>query len=254
MQEQARKASLQRFVEAFNQGELDVVEAMIAPEFYEYVPLADEPTATEVFRGISRDLRAAFPGLHLSLTEVAMEGDQGRARMELSGQHLGTLWGLPPSGKSFTFPAEAVFRFVGDRFAVAWPNTHFIPTFREIGLAPLPENAHKKPVHPVRLPEVFLRLAFNGLRLQEKPCAHLNQIRVTETSVDVCADCVATGDEWPALRMCIVCGYVGCCDLAVNKHMRKHFEATGHPIIRSIQPGERWRWCYVDSAFLLPHG
>jgi uncharacterized UBP type Zn finger protein len=50
--------------------------------------------------------------------------------------------------------------------------------------------------------------------------------------------------------MCLECGFVGCCDQSVNKHMKKHSEATGHVIFRSIQPGEAWIWCYADSAFL----
>jgi len=69
-----------------------------------------------------------------------------------------------------------------------------------------------------------------------------------------CAECVARGEAWPALRMCMVCGYIGCCDKSKNKHARKHFEATGHPLIRSIEPGENWLWCYVDEALLaVPH-
>jgi CPA2 family monovalent cation:H+ antiporter-2 len=115
---------------------------------------------------------------------------------------------------------------------------------------PQPEKAHLKPQHPVGLPEIILRLIFNGMRLQETPCSHLDRIHVTEPERHVCGQCVASGDEWPALRMCLECGYVGCCDLSVNKHMKKHCEATGHVIFRSIQPGEAWIWCYPDSAFL----
>lgn len=81
-------------------------------------------------------------------------------------------------------------------------------------------------------------------------CSHLEQIRVTEPSVHVCEDCVALGDRWVHLRMCLICGYVGCCDNSKNKHATKHFHVTGHPLIRSIEPGESWVWCYVDNVFL----
>jgi uncharacterized UBP type Zn finger protein len=64
----------------------------------------------------------------------------------------------------------------------------------------------------------------------------------------VCDPCVASGGYWPALRMCLICGAVGCCDTSVSKHARAHHEATGHPLIRSIRLREGWIWCYVDAA------
>ncbi len=75
-------------------------------------------------------------------------------------------------------------------------------------------------------------------------------IQVADTDVDVCQECVESGDIWPALRMCLVCGYVGCCDTSVKKHMKAHAEATGHPIMRSIRMDEGWGWCYECAAFL----
>jgi uncharacterized UBP type Zn finger protein len=80
-----------------------------------------------------------------------------------------------------------------------------------------------------------------------KQCTHLDEIRLTETSARVCEDCVKTGGEWVHLRMCLICGHVGCCDSSPNRHATKHFQVTGHPMIRSIEPGERWVWCYVDE-------
>lgn len=79
-------------------------------------------------------------------------------------------------------------------------------------------------------------------------CSHLDQIRVEEATGDACLACVAAGDTWTHLRMCMTCGHVGCCDDSKNRHATAHFEATGHPVIRSIEKGERWRWCYVDRV------
>lgn len=79
-------------------------------------------------------------------------------------------------------------------------------------------------------------------------CTHLDQIAITEPSKHVCEDCIKTGDSWVHLRMCLECGHVGCCDSSKNKHATKHFHASKHPLIRSIEPGERWIWCYVDQA------
>ncbi len=80
-------------------------------------------------------------------------------------------------------------------------------------------------------------------------CTHLDQIKINKTNQHVCEDCVKTGDTWVHLRLCLTCGHVGCCDSSKNKHATKHFQATSHPLIRSIEPGERWMWCYVDEVY-----
>jgi len=59
---------------------------------------------------------------------------------------------------------------------------------------------------------------------------------------------VKTGDSWVHLRMCLTCGHVGCCDSSPNRHATKHYMAINHPLIRSIEPGESWMWCYVDNV------
>jgi uncharacterized UBP type Zn finger protein len=81
-------------------------------------------------------------------------------------------------------------------------------------------------------------------------CTHLDAIRVVDTNVHVCEDCIRIGDSWVHLRMCLTCGHVGCCDSSKNKHARKHAHATGDPLVRSIEPGERWIWCYMDEVFV----
>jgi uncharacterized UBP type Zn finger protein len=81
-------------------------------------------------------------------------------------------------------------------------------------------------------------------------CEHLAHSRYAPPKVHVCAECVALGDEWVHLRTCLTCGHVGCCDSSKNHHATRHFHATGHPVIASAQPGERWLWCYVDNEWL----
>jgi len=82
------------------------------------------------------------------------------------------------------------------------------------------------------------------------PCAHLDQIEPVEPHSTGCEDCLAIGDTWVHLRLCLTCGHVGCCDSSKNKHATAHFHATAHPIVRSFQPGESWAWCYVDQVEL----
>jgi uncharacterized UBP type Zn finger protein len=79
-------------------------------------------------------------------------------------------------------------------------------------------------------------------------CTHVSQIKVIHPDKRFCEDCVRTGDAWVHLRMCLTCGHVACCDSSPNKHATRHFRGTGHPLIRSAEPGERWTWCYVDEV------
>jgi uncharacterized UBP type Zn finger protein len=78
-------------------------------------------------------------------------------------------------------------------------------------------------------------------------CTHLDGVKLTQAHERVCPECVKLGDTWVHLRLCLECGHVGCCDSSKNKHATRHFHATRHPLIRSIEPGERWVWCYVDE-------
>jgi monovalent cation:H+ antiporter-2, CPA2 family len=84
------------------------------------------------------------------------------------------------------------------------------------------------------------------------PCTHLDQVRDVAPGTRGCKECLETGDTWVHLRLCMTCGHVGCCDASKNKHATKHFHATTHPIIRSLEPGEEWLWCYVDEVALEP--
>jgi hypothetical protein len=81
-------------------------------------------------------------------------------------------------------------------------------------------------------------------------CAHLKQIRTVFPSADGCEDCLRTGDSWVHLRVCLSCGHTGCCDSSKNKHARAHFAECNHPIIKSLEKGEDWAWCFPDETYL----
>jgi len=81
-------------------------------------------------------------------------------------------------------------------------------------------------------------------------CTHLDHVVVRQLPEEVagCEECLAMGSGWVHLRICLECGHVGCCDDSPNRHATAHHEGTGHPIIRSIQPGEDWSWCFEDEV------
>ena len=62
-----------------------------------------------------------------------------------------------------------------------------------------------------------------------------------------CKECLETGGWWVHLRRCAQCGHIGCCDTSPSQHATHHYHASGHPVIRSFEVGEAWRWCFVDE-------
>ncbi|MEO6927866.1 MAG: UBP-type zinc finger domain-containing protein [Casimicrobiaceae bacterium] len=76
---------------------------------------------------------------------------------------------------------------------------------------------------------------------------HARTSRAARAAVRGCEECLALGDTWVHLRLCVHCGHVGCCDSSKNRHATRHFAATGHPVIRSLEPGEDWLWCFEDE-------
>lgn len=83
-------------------------------------------------------------------------------------------------------------------------------------------------------------------------CTHANLIEYTrpEGRVAGCEECLKIGGRWVHLRMCMICGKIGCCDNSPNKHARKHWEETGHPLIQSVERNEQWVFCFEDGALM----
>jgi uncharacterized UBP type Zn finger protein len=84
-------------------------------------------------------------------------------------------------------------------------------------------------------------------------CSHLDTIEITELPAEVagCEDCLREGGVWLHLRICLECGHVGCCDSSPGRHASAHAEQSGHPLIRSLEPGEAWSYCFVDDLVVL---
>ena len=79
-------------------------------------------------------------------------------------------------------------------------------------------------------------------------CEHLRTAPVAPEVTDRrCEDCVREGTRWVHLRTCLACGHVGCCDSSPRRHASAHHAESSHPVIASAEPGESWRWCFVDE-------
>ena len=81
-------------------------------------------------------------------------------------------------------------------------------------------------------------------------CKHTAQAKEVSYAEHVCPECVAKGDAWVQLRICMICSHVGCCDSSKNRHARTHYESTQHPIIMTIESSPAWAWCYPDNTYL----
>jgi hypothetical protein len=88
--------------------------------------------------------------------------------------------------------------------------------------------------------------------MSANPCTHLDTIEITELPDEIagCEECLEMGSPWCHLRICLECGHVGCCDSSPNRHATAHARTSGHPLMRSVQPGEDWGWCFVDEVML----
>jgi len=83
-------------------------------------------------------------------------------------------------------------------------------------------------------------------------CEHLAALPATvePSTREGCEDCLREGTAWVHLRECLSCGHVGCCDSSPRRHATAHAGSSAHPVVRSFEPGENWRWCYADQIMV----
>jgi uncharacterized UBP type Zn finger protein len=82
-------------------------------------------------------------------------------------------------------------------------------------------------------------------------CQHLENLSLESMPEVGCTECIAMGDTWVHLRYCVACGTTGCCDSSKNTHARKHWNDTGHGVVRSKEPGEFWAYCFPDDVMSM---
>jgi hypothetical protein len=245
--------AVQSAIEAFNAGDRTAIPRALGRAYFEHVPAADQPGASEVIGGLIADLVTGLPDLMIALDgDLEPDGDGARGRATIRGTHTGTLWGVPPTGRTVEWPIDVRIRPVDGGLAFNLEEVSLpviMGLLRQVELVNAADQMHVPLKHPTTLlKEFILRLAFNG-QVADKPCSHLGEVHVTRSDAVTCSRC-GPDEIWPALRVCLTCGHVGCCDTSNNKHARAHFEETGHPLMRSLRAGETWGWCYADGIFV----
>jgi len=87
--------------------------------------------------------------------------------------------------------------------------------------------------------------------MSDQLCEHVSVLEEVKTPKKrECEECVKVGDDWVHLRTCQTCGGTHCCDSSPNRHATRHAQVTGHPVVASAEPGERWLYCYPDHSFV----
>lgn len=177
-----------------------------------------------------------------------------------------TLQAARRGGEEFQNPDPDFVLRPGDELILSGTTQSFAGSaalFRPIGTgdANVAAAANVSPASPVSDDENALSFAAEtGISLETEisyvptvnaaVCAHLDRIRPVFPSAKGCEECLRIGDEWVHLRLCLVCGHVGCCDTSKNKHATAHFHETDHPVMKSLERFDNWAWCFVDEEYI----
>jgi hypothetical protein len=243
-------ATIEAVIDRINAGDIDL-EGVASADFFSYHPEAEELDAAVVLAGYLRELAAAAPDVRISIPDLDVgEGGDLQGTAIVTGTWTADLWNGRPTGQGYRFELPLRLRRKDDGFAVAidLETPAALAILRELGLVNPPDQMHLPTADPVVLDDLLLKLLFTG-QVADKTCSHLLEVQMTDSDAQACNDC-DPGEISPALRMCLSCGHVGCCDTAVHKHAKAHWEQTGHVLIRSMRMDEAWMWCYEDNAFL----
>jgi uncharacterized UBP type Zn finger protein len=102
----------------------------------------------------------------------------------------------------------------------------------------------------MNLPDYFQNVIPWDFDPGEKACEHIHQVQNVQPGAQGCEECLKSGDRWVNLRMCLICGHVGCCDSSKNRHATRHYNNTRHPLVRSFLSEDHWVWCYIDQQLM----
>lgn len=198
-------------------------------------------------------IRAGTPLAGRTLAESGLEPHGIRVlQIEVGGESIDD----PPGETRLAVGAEVTFAGTPEAFLGC--ADLFQPSARSAGAdagastaagAP-PSGAAPSALPPMTAPWIDTRTPIAFIPGPDAACAHLDHIHRVAPLTQGCAECLASGGRWVHLRVCLECGHVGCCDSSPGRHASGHYRSSGHPIMRSLQPGETWGWCHIDELML----
>ncbi|HEY7044053.1 MAG TPA: Na+/H+ antiporter [Nocardioidaceae bacterium] len=217
--------------------------------------LSGPDPAEDALQAASVSQRAASAGLR-RLDEIRTDEDSDAVieRLERrSSERVEALW--ERLGSAAETPSQAYARL---RIAMIEAERQELIRLRDEGV--VPDEVMRRVIASIDVEETVLDLgeSWSSVERDEdlRPpeavggCEHLARCDKTPApkTPQGCEECLRDGLEWVHLRLCLECGHVGCCDSSIGKHADVHHGETGHPVMRSFEPGEAWRWCYVDEV------
>ncbi len=182
-------------------------------------------------------VRAGSPATGMSLADLDLSHRYGIVIDEL--HRNGSIWKNPPP--DLALAAGDVLELRGAATAFADVAPLFRPAQTDVAVPSEPSPRRR---------EVDMEAAIELKKNPQATCSHQDGTRAVTPSANGCEECLRIGSRWVHLRICMTCGHVGCCDSSANRHATAHFQATGHPIVRSLERGESWGWCYEDKVTL----
>lgn len=231
-----------------------------------YSALFDEEIDPSIFK--CETGKDCFDSRTVKVREGAAVAGKSLGSLKLMEDFGLTLQTVRRDGMDFDHPAADMVLQPGDELIMSGPTQSFASNaalFRTAtnggaGVAAAAQ-AFVSPVSPVSGDENALSFtAETGISMETeityKPtvdgsvCSHLDRIRPVFPSSPGCEECLRIGDEWVHLRLCLVCGHVGCCDTSKNQHATAHFHDTEHPLMKSIELLDDWAWCFVDEEYI----
>jgi steroid delta-isomerase-like uncharacterized protein len=136
--EEDNKAIIRRWIEAFNQRDLQGEADVLAPGFVAHVPAASRPLGLEAWRQFTAPFVEAFPDLRLTIQDITAEGDTVAARVAFHGTHRGEFQGLPPTGKQVAFSSMEFNRVVDGKVEEHWVEINLLGLVQQLGVATVP--------------------------------------------------------------------------------------------------------------------
>lgn len=122
------------YAEAFNQGDLSVVDEFVSPDFIEHQRGAR--SGPDGLKGLIRTLRSWFPDLTLTIEDIVISGDQVWGRLTARGTHLGVVMGKPPTGISIQIDIIDILRIEDGKFVEHWGVADTLGMLEQIGALP----------------------------------------------------------------------------------------------------------------------
>jgi steroid delta-isomerase-like uncharacterized protein len=139
------KAIVRRWVEAFNEGNLDAVDELVTGSYLRHDPNAPEVRGPEEEKQLIAMYRSAFPDLHFTIEDMIAEGDKVAMRVGISATHKGELLGIPATGKQLSVTGTEVYRLAEGKIDEQWVNVDTLGMMQQLGAIPAAGNSEEAP-------------------------------------------------------------------------------------------------------------